>query len=224
MVSLYGKLSVFPLCQGFYGLLFLGMGGDFLSSFYIDGRTPGGKLPMPFNAPFFPTPFPELDSKYDTKDVCASTLAGYDANGMPLSERQAMFFYPLQRGNYLDYLTGIPGLSAKLASAIDSGNDVAEHIAAGSAIPNEARPLIPQLMIDASFPPTFFIHGKTDTVVSIEESRFTARQLNQLGIENVELEIPDGEHGFENGAKAEDGDAMFEQIKSVEAWLQAKFK
>src|ERR1700761_5068022 len=135
---------------------------------------------------------------------------------MPLRPRQTIYFYAIQKGTYLDTLTSISDLSKTLETVM---TDVANN--AHLAVLADVKPVIPQLFIDASFPPAILVHEIADTVVSVEESRYTAKQLSDADVDVEELEIPGAEHGFAGSTKAVDGDEMFEQLKPVEKWLQS---
>lgn len=125
----------------------------------------------------------------------------------------------MAEGKALDYLTGVPGLGEKLrasrVTSIQPRNIIvdapflASHVssttmAGGEAaivdldqIPSESKRLLPQLCMESSFPPTYLIHGLSDTSVTPEESIRTYDQLRELGVP-AELSLIEGEgHCFD---------------------------
>jgi len=48
----------------------------------------------------------------------------------------------------------------------------------------------------ASFPPTLLQHGVDDSVVPVEESRYTTEQLQKLGVPVIYREVTGAEHGY----------------------------
>ena len=102
--------------------------------------------------------------------------------------RMALFMYWWRTGELLDYVLGEPGLSAKLRVLPPS-----ERLA---AIPARLRPAILEANIDASFPPTVFVHGLTDTVILPSESQATHDRLSELGVRSELITVPQGFHGL----------------------------
>ena len=75
-----------------------------------------------------------------------------------------------KRGLYLDILTGVPGLGARLREAEDDGTREL-------LVPEDSRCLFPELLIDETFPPAFVVHGDKDATVMLEESEALVAQL-----------------------------------------------
>ncbi|KAL8278161.1 hypothetical protein RQP46_009485 [Phenoliferia psychrophenolica] len=75
--------------------------------------------------------------------------------------RHGFLLWLLQTGEFTDYLTGVPGLGAKLAK-LDKKDR-------GAALPAAAKVLFPTVMADKNFPPTFLVSIRTQL------SGFTAR-------------------------------------------------
>ncbi|KAI5786155.1 Alpha/Beta hydrolase protein [Pyronema domesticum] len=78
-----------------------------------------------------------------------------------------------KRGLQLDLLTGIPDLSGKLR-AVEKNQEELEKL-----IPDEAKCLFPELLIDETFPPAFIVHGDKDTTVLLEESKSLVENLEK---------------------------------------------
>jgi acetyl esterase/lipase len=197
-----------------------GMGIQLLHPFYLLGRSKDVKqFIMPFGAPLWPIPSPELEELFSATEVCTGTAAGHDERGQGLHPRQEMFAFTLQMGNYLDWHTGTSGFSARLKKGYDDSTGLlSEEVIAD--IDEKTRQIFPELLLDSSFPPTFLIHGDNDSAVLLEQSQHAAKLLSGLGVENKLVVYPGGVHGFDGGAKAVDGDEIFEKIKGVEVFLQ----
>ncbi|KZS95429.1 alpha/beta-hydrolase [Sistotremastrum niveocremeum HHB9708] len=195
-----------------------GMGGDFLSPFYLTSITDPAK--MPFGLPLRDLSDPKLLAYYDRTVVETSTLAGQDEQMRPLGgERQELYTLTLQKGDYLDWLTGVKGLTETLKQNQGADSDEATK---WLEFPSAAREVIPQFLLTPSFPPTFLLHGTADSAVLISESRTTERQLKDLGVETQFIAHEGGEHGFDAECKVVDGDPLYEELKPVEYWLKAK--
>ncbi|KZS95421.1 alpha/beta-hydrolase [Sistotremastrum niveocremeum HHB9708] len=199
-----------------------GMGGDLLSRFYLDGIVTSEK--MPFGSPLFDLSNPRFQTIYELSKVETSTKAGFDENHRPLGgDRQGLYPLTIQRGKYLDYLTGIKGLSQTLEEEkIWSATEASQL----QQVPKVAHNVIPQLLLSSDFPPIYLIHGTADSVVSIDESEATDKQLRILGVETHFVAYEGGEHGFDNaaGTKAQQGDPIYEKLKPLKEWLRAKLE
>lgn len=68
---------------------------------------------------------------------------------------------------------------------------------ARQVIPERSCRLFPQLIVDSSFPPVFFLHGEKDSVVHLRESQTMKRLLDNAGVLN-EMRVAKGvEHSFD---------------------------
>jgi hypothetical protein len=81
---------------------FIGMGGNFLTPFIVNGRQEGCPYPMPFNGTLHPVPDATLDALFASTKVVSGTLSGRDERNIPLDQRQNLFEYSMQLGNLLD--------------------------------------------------------------------------------------------------------------------------
>ena len=111
----------------------------------------------------------------------------------------------LQMGTYLDYYTGShdPSISATLRNMLPDPDrtDSTPHLR--SLIPAADILLFPQYSVDANWPPTFLIHGDSDTAVRAHESSWMESAMRTAGVE-VTLRIIQGEeHSFDYSAGAE---------------------
>lgn len=145
--------------------------------------------------------------------------------GWPANPRMQLCRLYIQEAVYLDYITGehSPSLSGRLAKALNakgllhlrgssdsesatevdvvsnSGLDETEAIiyVARQVIPERSCRLFPQLIVDSSFPPVFFLHGEKDSVVHLRESQTMKRLLDNAGVLN-EMRVAKGvEHSFD---------------------------
>ena len=115
-------------------------------------------------------------------------------------------------GVYLDYLMGMPGLTAKLGE-IPEHEDRCAYVAAC----DKCRYLFPQIWIDKDFPPSIFIHGDTDVVVSIEESKRVVEMLQKVGVDCVFIVAEGKGHQLEERASPE---VYVQYIKPVVEFLK----
>jgi acetyl esterase/lipase len=68
--------------------------------------------------------------------------------------------------------------------------------------PEKFFPYMPLKNVTAKYPPTFLIHGNTDTDVPYEQSVLMAAELKKHGVAHTLVTIQNGEHGFEGGDPA----------------------
>lgn len=140
--------------------------------------------------------------------------------GYPANLRMQLCRLYLQLGVFLDYWTGEhePSLSVRLRSALALDDDdqvcvSGDLVRASANIPATHLRVFPQFMIDSSFPPTFLVHGESDSAVKKEESFNMQRVLEALNV-NVTLRIVEGqEHSFDYAKGAEDNfGTLFDEI------------
>ncbi|KAK4706078.1 hypothetical protein P7C70_g125, partial [Phenoliferia sp. Uapishka_3] len=179
-----------------------GMAGDLLSPMYLEPKT------KPF---FWLTPFMLNDEDFipylNTPSTTRLISTSLD------SPRLDYYTWLQQKALFIDVLTGIPGLNAKLLSLPSYSRP--------SAIPDSVKAMFPNLNITSSFPPTFFIHGTDDEAVPIEESRTMLEACFQANIEGCKmLEVPGGNHDFDYEKESKD----VEGLEEVLPWLIEKLK
>lgn len=114
------------------------------------------------------------------------------------------------QGTMVDYMTGVPGLQKKIldsqkrpppTTVITSPSNLppVEELVDIAVIPLEARKVLPQFHLDASFPPTHLLHGTKDQTVLLSESVRTYEQLKAVGVDAELYTVEGGEHNFEIG-------------------------
>jgi len=145
--------------------------------------------------------------------VADSPLSYDPLTNMPTNPRMFLGRLYLQLGLYLDYYTGAhePSLSVALREAMQSGADSETLM---SLIPERHRILFPQFTVTSTFPPTFLVHGSTDTAVPVEETHDMHTLLEQVGVP-VKLAVAEGmEHSFDLEKDAEDlhGTTIFDAV------------
>jgi len=206
-------------------------GGDFFSAPYL-ADPPGCSSDMlrEVSHMIHPNPDESAGLKYEwdvmETDPEISTLL---STSNPVRTSRILWTAIMAEGKALDYITGITGLGGKLrasratsirppgsgttANATFPTRQVSSTTLAGGEaalvnldlIPSESKRLLPQLCMDANFPPTYLIHGLLDTSVLPEESIRTYDQLRELGVP-VELSLVEGEgHCFEWKREEESG-------------------
>jgi len=134
-------------------------GGKVLSPYYFAEKDPVGDVPELLRG--------YLDGGKEMRKVGALSQVGDDKE--ECAARMALAPVVWSRGLKLDLLTGIPGLSKKLREAGEADLE--------TVIPEEARCLFPELLIDESFPPAYVVHGEEDTTVLMEESEALVEKL-----------------------------------------------
>jgi acetyl esterase/lipase len=153
-----------------------------------------------------PTPAQKAQLKYEWDAPFGLEDRTDAGEGNPL--RIPLWASLMTEGLFLDFLTGVEGLGDKVRAASEAKGELDT-----SVIPTQVRHLIPQLNLDASFPPTHLTHGTADSSVRFSESVKTHEQLKDLGVP-VELALaPDEEHMFEWGR--EDVPAVRKIIDSI---------
>ena len=106
----------------------------------------------------------------------------------------------LQLGTWLDYYTGQhePSLSGQLRGAAQDGAVLAP------LIPEKHRMLFPQLHVDSAWPPSFLVHGDSDSAVPVAESQHMQRLLEDVGVKATLKVVAGQEHSFDKAVTAEE--------------------
>ena len=161
-----------------------GMGGDFLSPHWIEPHIDGVR----FNGPFT-----HLRDVAHLLNEPQAQIAYAPINFISedctndLNFRGSLYNFWQCHGTFLDNLTGIDGLTAKLRRL-----PYAEREA---AIPTECRDLFPQLRVD-DLPPTVLVHGAEDTSVDVSDSDKTYAALTKKGTRAKYYRVEGLEHGL----------------------------
>lgn len=92
-------------------------------------------------------------------------------------------------GTFLDGVFQRPGLGKSL--------DALEYEKRFEAVPEDLKPGMLQEFVTADYPPSVFVHGKSDEVVSPEESVYQHEQLSKLGVSSQLYLVENGPHGLE---------------------------
>lgn len=69
--------------------------------------------------------------------------------------------------------------------------------------PDKFAPYMPVKNVTKEYPPTFLIHGQTDTDVPHEQSTMMAAEFKRHGVPHRLESLPDAEHGLVGGDKAQ---------------------
>ena len=143
-------------------------------------------------------------------------------------------------GTWLDYWTGDyqeGGLSGRLRNRLGllDEDGVMEELTVERAVerldeiremvPSQHHPVFPQLHFytapnsntknNNKFPPTFFVHGRVDTAVSVRESINAYMLLRASGVETV-IRVVDGkEHSFDYEAGSDEEGKLKSFLKKV---------
>ncbi|KAF8306824.1 alpha/beta-hydrolase [Clavulina sp. PMI_390] len=220
--------------------LIYGRSGDFLSPSYLKAPTswPEAITSNPsVNAAITellrPSPGSKLRPEWDIveKDQAQCTPLSATTPG-GVRESRILWAAMMAEGVVLDYVTGIPGLGARIREALAKEN--LDETATSEArevllvqqgiVPSQAREVIPQLQLTTPefkskppFPPTYLLHGLEDSHVLPLESQ---RMYDQLQEQNVSVEVawvPGEGHCFDWCREEEDG--VREPLKAMEDWL-----
>ena len=167
---------------------YYGMGGDMLSDFWLSVHEPQ-IIPRERVASFLETePTRETGLPIFVQD-------GFYTDAL---RRTDAFTWISQNGIFLDYITGIRGLSGRLRTLPNDQR--------ASMVPKSVQKALPELSVDASplHPPVLFVHSKNDIIVPLSDSLKTHRQLQEANI-STEILLLDGvKHGLVNS----DGSAV----------------
>ncbi|KAM0755299.1 alpha/beta-hydrolase [Meredithblackwellia eburnea MCA 4105] len=110
-----------------------------------------------------------------------------------LEPRVNLFSFLLQEGLFVDHLLGIPAFGQKLAEMPLSDRS--------AQLPSSVRPLFPSLNITPTFPPTFIIHGLSDSAVLAEESFNMHARMEEAKVPHVFKILEGEEHGWDFGKR-----------------------
>ncbi|KAG8843737.1 hypothetical protein FRB96_003863 [Tulasnella sp. 330] len=131
----------------------------------------------------------DVDQAKDSEEVSEIPFSFVPGRGLvDAQDASTLIVYLREQGTWIDVLTGSEGLSSSLRALPLEDRP--------AAIPDDLKPFFPQLNINASFPPTYLVHGDADSYISVNESINTKAQLDALGIENVLVTVPGAEHGL----------------------------
>jgi len=127
--------------------------------------------------------------------------------GFPANPRMFLARLYLQLGVYMDHYTGFhePSISTALRelTASAAAEDI-EALRVRDLIPAEHLPLFPQLAVTSKWPPTFLVHGSSDTAVLPGESDHMHTLLQNAGIDVILRIIKGEEHSFDYQKRAEE--------------------
>ncbi|TFY61267.1 hypothetical protein EVJ58_g4620 [Rhodofomes roseus] len=160
------------------------MGGDFLCDHWVadNNNLLSGRAP--------PVPREAVARLLDVPAVpptSGSTLQPSPHRFGDEQHRIGLFSYWRDIGEFVDYVLGEP-VSATLRAL--------PYAARAAAMQERLRPALLEAQIDASFPPTFLLHGDQDAMVPLSKSQKTYDRLRELGVK-AELEIvPGGEQAL----------------------------
>lgn len=166
---------------------YYGMGGDMLSDFWLTVREPQ-TIPRERAAPFLETePTKETGLPIFVQD-------GYFTDAM---RRTDAFGWISQNGVFVDYITGIHGLSQRLGPL--------PNVQRESMVPKRVQKAFPELSVDASLlhPPVLFVHSRDDPFVPVSESLKGERQLKEVGVRTELLLLDGAKHGPVNSDGSE---------------------
>ncbi|OCH91245.1 alpha beta-hydrolase [Obba rivulosa] len=186
-----------------------GMGGDFMTSHYLSPKTEvffRGRELLDASQ-FSEYLYPQCLTLKATADSALTYHSGDSPTpGLPSNPRMYLARLYLQKGVYLDYYTGChdPSISKTLRH-LHSGEDGSESTSCSHIlIPAEHLPLFPQYAVSADWPPTFLIHGTSDTAVHVHESLCMESALQSAGVRVALRAIEDEEHSFDYAPGAEE--------------------
>ncbi|KAM0753045.1 alpha/beta-hydrolase [Meredithblackwellia eburnea MCA 4105] len=157
-----------------------GMGGDWLLDDWFTQKTEpfamGGKFPIVRSTKEFQQ---VLDTSSSRPPTTNSAFNG---------ERFTYMIWLIQEARMLQVVFGEPDMVESLKRL--PRNDRAGRVS------SRAKRLMPALVADSSFPPTYLIHGDRDVVISVNESRSFEKVLARLGVEHLYREVEGADHGL----------------------------
>ncbi|KAL4901489.1 hypothetical protein BDW74DRAFT_160015 [Aspergillus multicolor] len=114
-------------------------------------------------------------------------------------------------GTILDGIFQAPGLGGKL--------DGLPYEQRFDAVPDHLKPGVLQAFVTEEYPPSVFVHGAEDEVVSPHESRFQHEQLTNLGVDSRLYVIEAGPHGLEAFERGQESKVVRDSMKAYEEAL-----
>jgi len=184
-----------------------GMGGDFLTSHYLQPKTEvffrGRELLNPAEFADYLYPFKNGTLEPVSDSPLAYHPQTYHIPGYPANPRMLLARVYLQLGVFLDYYTGQhdPSLSNTLRQTLSKPESSVDDLM--HQIPERQRSLFPQFGVDSNWPPTLLLHGTNDTAVPLAESRHMQALLKKAGVPVTLLEFEGKEHSFDYEPEAE---------------------
>ncbi|KAH8834755.1 alpha/beta-hydrolase [Flagelloscypha sp. PMI_526] len=176
-------------------ILAFGMGGDFLNDAWINGNKTWLRENSPFPTPADPGSFLENPPRLSVDSPLffdPEKSAVVDSEG-----RLNAWFWLVQHGLFLDYFTGLKGLTKQLAEMATEKERYAKVTELGLV---DAFPEIH--LSDAwnavKFPPSYFYHGGADPLIFPGESQKTFAALKEAGVETELVVVPGAIHGMIN--------------------------
>ncbi|KAJ5595350.1 alpha/beta-hydrolase [Penicillium hispanicum] len=152
-----------------------GLGGNMLLDHWTKGRPP--------------TSIAKLVDLRDVPGLLADkTVVSDDVSAGRMSKRFALTVHWEIEGTFLDGCFGKPGLGREL--------DAVAYELRATALPEDVKRGMLQLFVTDKYPPSVFVHGLADEVVSPQESIDHHEQLTKLGVKSELHLVKDGPHGL----------------------------
>lgn len=92
-----------------------------------------------------------------------------------------------------------------------------------SALQARLTPLVGDNTADASYPPTFVVHGLEDSLVPYSDAEFVRDALKNAGVTVELVLVPKVDHGFEHSLHLDGGSEWDDLMRQVGTWLEAQF-
>ncbi|KZT64598.1 alpha/beta-hydrolase [Daedalea quercina L-15889] len=194
-------------------LLFFGMGGDMLTDHWVAVKD----KPMPIFGDAVP-PEDEMQAMLASgfpPESDAPFVRQPDGSSLDVGRRWHLFPYWYRKGEFLDHVVGEP-VSATLRALPPSER--------AAAVPAHLRPAVLETQLDATFPPTFLIHGTADRVVLLSESQVTYDQLKKFGVETEIVTVPDADHALLTPDFTQPADGAAEAQEKAIDFLERVFR
>ena len=163
-------------------LLMYGMSGDFLIDYYISQKSQPS-IPIPYNVEHISALTSTQQAVITESPLIMSPRGPSDALG-----RFGLYAIWNRDGTILDYIFDYPKLGEKLRNL--------PYQERALAVPAELRFAFPQLELNATFPPTYLVHGVDDVVVLSCESETMYARLQELGVKSKLHLLEHAGHGL----------------------------
>ncbi|KAL7410323.1 Alpha/Beta hydrolase protein [Mrakia frigida] len=137
--------------------------------------------------------------------------------------------WTLERGTAADLFIGkgieeFVGLGKNDPADAEDADQVLKAVGKQEEVKELMTPFIGRnTPIGGIYPPSYFVHGASDTLVQVEESEWAQERLGEVeGVETTLVKVEGVDHGFDGTARLEVGGKWEDVFRGVERFLVEK--
>lgn len=134
--------------------------------------------------------------------------------------------WTLERGTAADLFIGkgieeFVGLGKNDPADAEDADQVLKAVGKQEEVKELMTPFIGRnTPIGGIYPPSYFVHGASDTLVQVEESEWAQERLGEVeGVETTLVKVEGVDHGFDGTARLEVGGKWEDVFRGVERFL-----